>query len=115
MDMFMNSKNSGTSDPHRVLLNLTDETGFKRSDKYVALSNLSIKYAWKNIKVSYKNNKFKTSAPTWNEEFELPDGLYSVSDIQQSFKDILKRHGEKTGKKAWEKTDNSSVICMYVE
>ena len=62
--IFMNSENSETSDPHRLLLNLTDKTNLKRSDKYVALSNLSIYYKWKNIKKSYKNNKFKISAPT---------------------------------------------------
>ena len=83
--MFMNSKNSGTSDPQILLLNLTDKINLKSSDKYVALSNLSIYYTWKNIKKSYKNNKFKISAPTWNEEFELPDGSCSVSDIQDYF------------------------------
>ena len=60
----MNSKNSGTWDPHRLLLNLTDKMNLKKSDKYVSLSNLSIYYTWKNIKKSYKNNKFKISAPT---------------------------------------------------
>ena len=65
----MNSKISGTSDPHRPLLNLTDKINVKTSDKYVALSNLSIYYTWKNIKKSYKNNKFKTSSPTWNGKF----------------------------------------------
>ena len=63
--IFMNSKNSGTSDSHRLLLNLTDKLNLKRSDKYVALSNLSIYYTWKNIKKSYKNNKFKITAPTF--------------------------------------------------
>ena len=58
----MNSDNSKTSDPHRILLNLSDKIKLKRSDKYVALSNLSISYTWKNIKKSYKNNKFKISA-----------------------------------------------------
>ena len=53
----MNSKNSKTSDPHRLLLNLTDKTNLK-SDKYVALSNLSMYYTWNNMKMSYKNNKF---------------------------------------------------------
>ena len=72
--IFMNSENSKTSDPHRLLLNLTDKINLKRSDKYVALSNLSIYYTWKNIKKSYKNNEFKMSAPTWNGEFKLPDG-----------------------------------------
>ena len=58
------------------------------------VSNLSIYYKWKNIKSSYKNNKFKISAPTWNEEFELPDGSYSISDIQYYFEYILKKHSE---------------------
>ena len=94
--IFMNSENSKTSAPHRLLLNLSDKINLKRSDKYVALSNLSIYNTWKNIKKSYKNNKFKISAPTWNEEFELPDGSYSISDIQDYFEYILKKHGEKT-------------------
>ena len=46
------------------------------------------------LKKSYKNNKFKISAPTWNEEFELPDGSYSISDIQDYFEYVLKSHGE---------------------
>ena len=71
--MFMNSKSSETSDPHRLLLNLTDNKDLRRKDKYIALSNLGIYYIWENMKKSYKN-KFKISAPTWIEEFELPDG-----------------------------------------
>ena len=86
--VFINSENSKTSDP-RLLLNLTDKTNLKRSQKYVALSNLSIYYKWKNIKKLCKNNKFKISAPAWNEKFELPDGSYSVSDIQDDFEYIL--------------------------
>ena len=78
---FMNSEDSKTSYPHRLLLNLSDKINLKRSDKCVALSNLSIHYAWKNIKKAYKNNKFQTSSLTWNGEFELPDESYSVSDI----------------------------------
>ena len=62
----MNSKNSDTSDTHRLILNFTDKINWEGSDKYVAFSNLSIYYTWKNIKKSHKNNKFKTSAPTWN-------------------------------------------------
>ena len=92
----MNSKNSETYDSHRLLLNLSDKVNLKRSDKHVALSNLSIFYTWKNIKKSYKNNKFKILAPTWNEEFELPDGSCSASDIQDYFEYILKKHEEKT-------------------
>ena len=67
-------------------------------EKVIALSNLSIYYTWKNIKSSYNNNKFKISAPTWNDEFELPDGSYSVSDIQDYFEYILKKHGENIDK-----------------
>ena len=88
----MNSENSKTSDPHRLSLNLSNEKNLKRSDKYIALCNLSIYYTWKNIKKSCKNIKFKISAPTLNEEFELPDGSYSVSDIQDYFEYILKKH-----------------------
>ena len=90
------SKNSRTSDPHRQLLNLTTKIDLRRKDRYIALSNLSIYYTWKNIKKSYKNNKFKISAPIWNEEFELPDESYSISDIQDYFEYILKKHGEIT-------------------
>ena len=68
-----------------LILNLTDKINLKRSDKYVALSNLTIYYIWKNIQLSYKHNKFKISAPTWNEEFELTDASYSISDIQKLF------------------------------
>ena len=66
--MFMNSENSKTTDPHRLLLNLIDKTNLQGSDKYVALSKLSIYHTWKNIKTSCKNNKIKISSPTWNEE-----------------------------------------------
>ena len=62
--------------------------------KTVALSNLSIYYTWKNIKSSHNNNKFKIPAPTWSEEFNLPDGSHSISDIQDYFKYILKKHSE---------------------
>ena len=86
--IFMNSKNSKISNPDRLLLSLTDKMYLKRKDKYIALSNLSIYYTWKKIKKSYKNNKFKISTPTWNEEFELPDGSYSISDIQGYFEYI---------------------------
>ena len=86
----MNSENRKTSDLLRLLLNLSDKINLKRSDKYVALSSLSIYYAWKNIKKSYKNNEFKISAPTWNQELALSDGSYSVSDIQEYFEYILK-------------------------
>ena len=88
--MFMNSKNSGTSDPHRWLLNLADKINLMRSVKDIALSNFSIYYTWRNIKKSYKISKSKISAPTWNEKFELPDGSHSVSDTQDYCEYILK-------------------------
>ena len=85
--IFMNSKNS------RILvLKLADKLDLKRGQKSIALSNLSIYYTWKNIKSSYKTNEFKTSAPTWSDEFELPDRSYSISDIQEYFAYILKKH-----------------------
>ena len=92
----MNSENRKIPDPHRLSVNLTDKVDWRRKDKYITLPNLSIYYAWKNIKNSYKNNKFKISASTWNKEFELPDRSCSVSDIQDYFEYILKKHGEET-------------------
>ena len=58
----------------------------------MALANLSIYCTWKNIKSAYNNNKFKISAPTWNDTFDLPDGSYSISDIQYYFEFIIKKH-----------------------
>ena len=66
----------------------------RKGENRIAVSNFSIYNTWKNIKSSYNNNKFKISAPTWNDKFELPDGSYSVSDIQDYFEYILKKHGE---------------------
>ena len=86
----MNSKNKGASESQRLSLNFTDKINLNRSNKCVALSNLSIYYTWKNVKKSDKNNKFKISAATWNEKLELPDASYYVSDIQEYFEYILK-------------------------
>ena len=77
---------------------LTDKLDLRRGEKIIALSNLSIYYTWKNIKSLRNNNKFKISAPTWNDKFELPDGLYSVSNIQDYFEYILKKHGQNIDK-----------------
>ena len=90
----MKSKNSQTSQTYVLILKFTDKFDLRRGENRIALSNLSIFYTWKNIKSSYNNNKFKVSAPTWNDKFELPDGSYSVSDIQDYFEYILKKHGE---------------------
>ena len=94
----MNSENSKTSKPHVLKLKLTSKLDLRIGEKLIVLSNLSIYYTWRNIKSSYNNNKSEISAPAWNDEFELPDGLYSVSDIQDYFKYILKKHGENTNK-----------------
>ena len=93
----MNSEKSKTSEHNVFALKLTDKLDLRRGQKTVALSNLSIYYTWKNVKNSYNNNKFKISAPTWSEEFKLPDGSYSVSDIQDYFEYILKEHSESVG------------------
>ena len=84
--IFMNSENSKTSDPYILLLTLTDKIDLRRIDKYMALSNLSIYYTREKIfKKSNKNNKSKILTPKWKEEFELPDGSYSMSYIQDYF------------------------------
>ena len=101
----MNSENIKTSEHHVLMLKLTDKLDLRRGQKTVALSHLSIYYTWKNVKSSYNNNKFKISAPTWSEEFELPEGSYSVSDIPDYFEYILKKHNENV--------DNPS-IRMYI-
>ena len=80
--LFMNSENSRTSKCHVLILKLTDKLDLRKCEKSIALSNLSIYYIWKNIKNSYNNNKSKISAPTWNDELELPDGSYLISDIK---------------------------------
>ena len=88
----MNTENSKTSEPHRFKLDLTDKLNLKDPNKKMALNNLSIYYIWKNIKSEYKNNKFKISAPSWNDNFDLPDGSYSIADIQDNFEFIIKKY-----------------------
>ena len=90
--IFMNTENSKTNEPHRFRLDLTDKLNLKNPKKNMALVILSIYYTWKNIKSEYRNNKFKISAPTWNETFDLPDGSYSIDDIQDYFEFIIKKH-----------------------
>ena len=85
---FINSENKRTLKPHILTLKLVNKLHLRFSENVTALLTLSIYYTWKNIKSSYNNNKFKISAPTWNDEFELPDGSYSVSDIQDYFEYI---------------------------
>ena len=96
--IFMNSRNSKTANPHVSTLKITDKFDLRLDKKIIAILNLSIYYTWKNIKSSYNNNKFKILASTWSEEFTLPDGSYSVSDIQNYFEYILRKHEENTDK-----------------
>ena len=76
--IFMNTENSKTSKPHVLKLKVTNKLDLRFGEKVITLSNFSIYYKWKNIRSTKNNNKFKISAPTWNDEFELPDGSYSI-------------------------------------
>ena len=89
---FMNTETSKISEPHIFKLDLTDKLNLKDPKKNMALANFSIYYTWKNIKSEYKNNKFKISALTWIDTFDLPDGSYSIADIQDYFEFIINKH-----------------------
>ena len=86
----INTENSKTNEPHRFRLYFTNKSDVRKS-KTISLANLSIYYTWKNIKSSYNNSKFKISGPTWSETFDLPDGSYEVSDIQDYFKKMTQK------------------------
>ena len=88
----MNTLNSKANESNKFIYQFTDKLNLKNPNKNMALANLIIYYTWKNIKSEYKNNKFKISTPTWNDEFNLPGGSYSVSDIQDYFEYIIKKH-----------------------
>ena len=103
--IFMNTENSKTNEPHRFKLNLADKLNLKNPNKNVALVNLSIYYAWENIKSEYNNKKFKIYTPIWNETFDLPDGSYTIDDIQDYFECIIKKHETLT--------DNNTPIKIY--
>ena len=89
----MNALNSRTNESNRFIYQFTDKLNLKNPNKNIASANLSIYYTWKNIKSENNNSKFKISAPNWNSrEFNLPDGSCSVSDIQDYFEYIIKKH-----------------------
>ena len=90
--IFMNTENSKTNETHRFKLDFTDKRNLKIPNKNVSLANFSIYYTWKNIKPENNNNKFKTSAPKWNDTFDSSDGSYSIFDIQDYFEFIIKKH-----------------------
>ena len=89
---FINTKSSNTSEPYKFKYDLIDKLDLRNPNKNMALGNLSIYYTWKNVKSTYNNNKFKISAPTWNETFDLPDGSYNISEIQDYIEYIIKKH-----------------------
>ena len=89
---FMNTKNNKTNESHRFKYDLIHKLDLKNPNKNMALANLSIYYTWKNVKSIYKNNKFKISAPTWNETFHFPDGSYNIPPIQSYLEYIIKKH-----------------------
>ena len=91
--IFMNTENSKTNESNKFIYEFTEKSNLKTPNKKnIRLVNLSIYYTWKNIKLGYQNNKFKISAPTWNDEFDLPDGSCSISDILDYFEFIIKKH-----------------------
>ena len=89
----MNTENSKTIESNKFIYQFTDKLNLKiPNNKIIGLVNLTFYYTWKNIKSAYNNNRFKISAPTWNDELDLPDGLYSIADIQDYFEFIIKKH-----------------------
>ena len=88
----MNTANSKTSEPHKFKLDLTGKNNLKNPKKNIALANLNIYYTCKSIKSEYNNNKIKISAPTWKETLDLHDGSYSIDNIQDYLKFIIKKH-----------------------
>ena len=110
---FMNSKNSKTNQPCKFKYDLIDKLDLKNPNKNMALANLSIYYTWKNVECTYNNNKFKISAPTWNETFDLPDGSYNISEIQDNIEYIIKKHeiiGENAPILIYANTINNRIV-----
>ena len=103
--IFTNTSNSKINEPNKFIYKFTGKLNLKNPTKNMTLANLSICYTRKNIKSEYNNNKFKISAPTWNDTFDLPNGSYSISDIQNYFKYIIKKH---------ETILNTSPILVYI-
>ena len=88
----MNTANSKTKHSNKFVYNFTDRLNLKNPNKNIALANLSIYYTWKNVKSDYNNNKFKISAPTLSDTFDVPDGSYSIAALQNYFEYIIKKH-----------------------
>ena len=89
----MNTENSKKNESNKFIYQFTDKLYLKTpNNKNIELVNLSIYYTWKNVKSAYSSNKFAISAPTWNDGFDLPDDSYSISEIQDYFEFIIKKH-----------------------
>ena len=107
-----NSKDSKTNESNRFKYDLIDKLDLKNPNENMTLANLSIYYTWKNVKSTYNNNKFKISAPTWNETLDLPDGSYNISEIQGYIEYIIKKH-ETVGENAtliYANTINNRIV-----
>ena len=110
---FMNTKNSKTNESHRFKYDLIDKLDLKNPNKNMELGSLSIYYTSKNVNSTYNNNKFKISAPTWNETFDLPDGSYNISEIQDYIEYIIKKHeiiGENAPILVYANTINNRIV-----
>ena len=110
---FKNTKNSKTNESHRFKYDLIDKLNLKNPNKNMALDSLSIYYTWKNVKSTYNNNKFKISAPTWNETFDLPDGSYNIPKIKDYIEYIIKKHktiGETAPVLIYANTINNRIV-----
>ena len=110
---FMNSKNSKTNESNRFKYDLIDKLDLRNPNKNMAPANLSIYYTSKNVKSAYNNNKFKISAPTWNETFDLPDGSYNISEIQDYIEYVIKKHkaiGENAPILIYANTINNRIV-----
>ena len=107
---FMNTKNSKTKEPYKFKYDLIDKLDLKNTNKNMALS---IYYTWKSVKSTYNNNKFKISASTWNETFDLPDGSYNISVIQDYIEYMIKKHetiGENAPILIYANTINNRIV-----
>ena len=103
--VFSNTINSKTNKTHKFVFKLLQILDLRSFNKHVAFQDLSICYTWKNIRQQYKNNKLKIIAPTWNDGFESPEGSYSVSDIRDYIKYIIKKQ---------EKLPTNFIIHIYI-
>ena len=107
---FMNTKNSKTKEPYKFKYDLIDKLDLRNTNKNMALS---IYYTWKSVKSTYNYNKFKISASTWNETFDLPDGSYNISVIQDYIEYMIKKHetiGENAPILIYANTINNRIV-----